>query len=235
VTISDAIDQPFSPIARRSLADGVREQLATSIRTGTFSAGALLPSEQSLSLQFRVSRTSVREAIRELIVLGLLERRGNRAYVVEHLPAVRVDSQAARAREVFETRRLLEVQLAEYAAARATPGERADIVAVAAEIRRAETIEALRPLDRAFHSLIASAAGNALLAELHTKVLDAVFEPERFAAILHDADDERESAAILAETSRAHTAIAVAIAAGDVAAAGAAARAHLDEVAARMY
>lgn len=234
MTISNTLDVPFSPVTRRSLADGVREQLAASIRTGTFSPGALLPSEESLSQQFRVSRTSVREAIRELIVLGLVERRGNRPYVVEHLPAVRVDPRAERVREVFETRRLIEVQLTEYAAARATPPQRADIVAIATEIRGVETVEALRPLDRAFHALVAGAAGNALLAELHTKVLDAVFAPERYAAILHDADDEREVAVILAETSRAHTAIATAIADGDVVAAGAAARAHLDDVAARM-
>jgi GntR family transcriptional repressor for pyruvate dehydrogenase complex len=194
----------------------------------------LLPSEESLSRQFRVSRTSVREAIRELIVLGLLERRGNRPYVVEHLPTVRVDPRADRVREVFETRRLIEVQLTEYAAARATPTQRAEITAVAAEIRGAHTVDALRPLDRAFHALVAGAAGNALLAELHTKVLDAVFAPDRYAAILHDADDEREAAAILAETGRAHTAIAASIADGDVAAAGAAARAHLDDVETRM-
>ena len=50
----------------------------------------LLPSEDSLGEQFGVSRTSVREAIRELITLGLIERRGNRAHVVEHLPEVKL-------------------------------------------------------------------------------------------------------------------------------------------------
>ena len=234
VAVANTLDPPFDPVMRRSLADRVREQLAVSIRTGTFSPGAVLPSEDSLSRQFQVSRTSVREAIRDLIVLGLLERRGNRPYVVEHLPAVRVDPRAERIREVFETRRLIEVQLTEYAAARASPAQRAEITAVAAETHRVASVEALRPLDRAFHGLVAVAAGNALLAELHAKVLDTVFAPERYEAILLDAGDEGEAAEILAGASRAHTAIAAAIADGDIAAAGAAARAHLDDVEARM-
>src|SRR4051812_13312335 len=82
----------FAPVSRRSLADDVREQLATGISTGTLAPGALIPSEESLCQQFGVSRTSVREAIRELITIGLIERRGNRAYVVEHLPDVRVEA-----------------------------------------------------------------------------------------------------------------------------------------------
>src|SRR6478752_5725553 len=139
----------FAPVARRSLADEVREQLATGIRVGSLAPGSLIPSEDSLGEQFGVSRASVREAIRELITLGLIERRGNRAYVVEHLPEVKLeaDIRRERIREVFETRRLLEVQLTEYAAARATLAQRREIAAIAERIRAAMSVEELRPLD----------------------------------------------------------------------------------------
>ena len=45
-----------------------------------------IPSERDLAEQFRVARTSVREAIQGLLSLGVIERRGNRSFVVEHLP-----------------------------------------------------------------------------------------------------------------------------------------------------
>jgi len=227
---------PFAPISRRSLADDVRAQLEVSIRNGTFGPGALIPSEESLCREFGVSRTSVREAIRDAILLGLVERRANRVYVVEHLPAVRVEALARtnRIREVFETRRLIEVELTQLAAARATKRQRNDIAGIAAQISRAASLEQLRPLDRAFHSVLAAAAGNALMAELHTKVLEAVFSTPPFDALLHDTGDDAEALEILSSSAAMHATIAAAVVAGDVAAAGAASRAHLDDVERRL-
>lgn len=225
----------FAPVSRRSLADDVREQLATSIRTGTLAPGALIPSEESLCQQFGVSRTSVREAIRELITLGLIERRSNRAYVVEHLPEVRVeaDERLDRIREVFETRRLLEVQLTEYAALRASRAQRDEILDIAERIRATMSVEELRPLDREFHAAVAVAAGNPLLGELHTKVLEAVFTSNRYGGLLSgpDLDDADQ---VLAESRSIHTVIATAIADGDAVAAGDAARQHLEVVERRL-
>jgi len=224
----------FEPIARRTLADDIRRQLEAHIRAGGLAPGAMLPPEGELAARLGVSRSSVRAALRDLLAVGVLERRGNRAHVVEQLPTVDVGDalRAARIREVFETRRLLEVQLAEYAAARATPAQRDEVVAVAAAIARVRDVEALRPLDRAFHAAVAVAAGNPLLAELHAKVLAAVFASPPFDTMLrHAAGDE---ARILATSARSHAAIAAAVAAGDPPAAGAAARAHLDDVEARL-
>lgn len=225
----------FSPIARRSLADDVREQLTASIRHGALAPGSQIASEESLAEQFGVSRTSVREALRELITLGMVERRGNRAYVVEHLPEVRLeaDIRRDRIREVFETRRVLEVQLTEFAAERATPAQRDEIVGLAERIRSAMSVKELRPLDRAFHAAVAAAAGNALLGELHVKVLDAVFTSDRYDGMLDDRAD-REQGAVLAESRTTHAAIARAIAAGDPVAAADAARRHLDDVERRL-
>lgn len=224
------------PVTRRSLADGVRDQIEARIRAGGMPPGAQLPAEESLCRQFQVSRTSVREAIRDLVTLGLVERKGNRACVVEHVPDVRLDDarRADRIREVFETRRLIEVQLSAYAAQRATPSQREQLVALADRIASVTTVEELRPLDRAFHGLIAAAAGNALLAELHTKVLDAVFASPAYDPMLRGTDDDAETRLILATAVRAHAAIAGAIAATDPAAAAAAACAHLDDVEQRV-
>jgi GntR family transcriptional repressor for pyruvate dehydrogenase complex len=226
----------FTPVSRRSLADGVRDQLETSIRTGALAPGTLIPAEDALGEEFGVSRTSVREAIRELITLGVIERRGNRAYVVEHLPEVKLetDIRRDRIREVFETRRLLEVQLTAYAAERATPAQRAEIVAIAERIRATMSVEELRPLDRAFHGAIAAAAGNALLGELHVKVLDAVFSSDRYDGLLNGDHADLELDRVLAESRATHTTIARAIADHDPAGAAAAARSHLADVEQRL-
>lgn len=233
---SGALFGAVRPITRRSLADEVREQLAHTIRSGALSPGAQLPREESLCHQFEVSRTSVREAIRDLITLGLVERRGNRAHVVEHLPEVRLDDaeRAHRIREVFETRRLIEVQLTEYAAMRATDEQRAEIVDLAERLGEVTTLEDMRTLDRAFHAVVAAAAGNVLLAELHAKVLDAVFNSPRYDPLLRDAASREDAALILRETKRTHTAIATAIAAADPVAAGVAAATHLADVESRV-
>jgi GntR family transcriptional repressor for pyruvate dehydrogenase complex len=226
----------FEPIARRTLADDVRHQLEAHIRTGGLAPGAMLPPEDELAARFGVSRSSVRAALRDLLATGVVERRGNRAHVVERLPAL-LDGEAlrtARIREVFETRRLLEVQLAEYAAARATRAQRDEVVAVATAIGRVADVDELRPLDRAFHAAVAGAAHNPLLAELHAKVLDAVFASPPFDTMLRQAAGSADEARILATSARSHMAIAAAVAAGEPEAAGAAARAHLDDVEARL-
>lgn len=215
------------------------EQLGALIRSGTIGPGTRLASEETMSREFGVSRTSVREAIRELVTLGLVERRSNRPHVVERLPDVPFATAArtARIRELFETRQAIEVPLAEYAAVRATAHQRSRIVELAARIAEATTIEALRPLDSAFHAEVAAAAGNALLAELHAKVLDAVFDASKTDTLeAPDRADHSDRAAkrILAATRAAHSAIADAIAAGDAVGAGAAARAHLRDVQLRL-
>ena len=226
----------FAPIERRSLADVVVERISSSIRDGIFRAGEALPHEELFSEQFGVSRHTVREAISMLIGQGLVERRRNRVHVVELLPMVQVaaDQRRVRIREIFETRRLLEVHLAELAAQRSTDAQRRRIVAAAVRIRSATSIEQLRPLDRGFHAAVAATAGNALLTEMYAKVLDAVFATPPFDTVLSDVHTPSEVARILSDSAARHAAIAEAVVGGDSLAAGRAAAAHLDEVEQRI-
>ncbi|MGH9209831.1 MAG: FadR/GntR family transcriptional regulator [Acidimicrobiales bacterium] len=226
----------FAPVERRTVADEVRERLLSSITSGQFQPGDALPSERALCDEFGVARTSLREAIQGLATLGLLERRGNRTHVVERLPEVRVegDIRKERVRQLFETRRLIEVPIGEMAAERANVAQRAEIGRLAAGFSESLTIEEFRPLDRSFHAAIAAHCGNPLLAELYGKVLDALFESPSFESLLSDVRNRTEVRRIIGESSRAHAAIASAIAVGDPDEAGAAVRTHLDEVEARM-
>ena len=93
-----------------------------------------MPSERRLSEQFRVARTSVREAMQGLVSLGVIERRGNRV-VRRRAPARRARRRPTGAttarqfvRQLFETRRVLELPIVELAAERAiATSDRAEI------------------------------------------------------------------------------------------------------------
>jgi len=73
---------PFRAPARRRLHEDVAEQLRDAILDGRFVAGTKLPPERELAAEFRVNRTSVREAIKVLEGLGLITvRQGDGATV----------------------------------------------------------------------------------------------------------------------------------------------------------
>src|SRR5215470_3571035 len=73
---------PFRPPVRRRLHQAVAEQLRDAILDGRFPAGAKLPPERELAVEFAVNRTSVREAIKTLEGLGLVTvRQGDGATV----------------------------------------------------------------------------------------------------------------------------------------------------------
>lgn len=79
---------PFQPPTRRRLHQDVAEQLRDAILDGRFAAGDKLPPERELAEEFRVNRTSVREAIKVLEGLGLVSvRQGDGATVLPLIDA----------------------------------------------------------------------------------------------------------------------------------------------------
>jgi DNA-binding transcriptional regulator YhcF (GntR family) len=118
----------FDPISRQTVSAQIREQLLRRMTTGELAPGARVPSERELSEQFEVARTSVREAIQGLLSLGYIERRGNRSWVAERLPEVTVrgaDDEKGFVRQLFETRRLLELPIFSLAAERSDDDDHA--------------------------------------------------------------------------------------------------------------
>ena len=149
------MDADFAPIVRRTISDQVRTQLIERISSGELAPGAPVPSERALSEQFAVARTSIREALQGLISLGLVQRQGNRVHVVERLPLVTVPGphrgpggRQDHVRQLFETRRVLELAIFELAAARATESQRAEIRSVAAQFHPGMVLADFRRVDR---------------------------------------------------------------------------------------
>lgn len=224
------------PVLRRTVADEVRDRLQAAIVAGQFAAGSPLPAERVLCADLGVARTSVREALRSLHALGYLVRQGNRSFVADPLPLVRhtTDVRKSAVRDVFETRRLIEVGVVRLAAERATKKQRSQIVRLAERFRGRLTIDTFRRLDREFHWAIASACGNPMVAELYGRVLDALFSAGEFDSLLGDERNSDEVVGIIDTSGEAHRAIACAIAAGDAERAAHEATGHLDEVERRM-
>lgn len=223
----------FDPISRQTVSAQIREQLLRRITTGELGPGARVPSERELSEQFEVARTSVREAIQGLLSLGFIERRGNRTWVAERLPEFAVrggDDEKVFVRQLFETRRLLEVPIFSMAAERSDDDDHTSVAALLARFDEPLDLPEFRRLDREFHTLIASACGNPLLIELYGKVLDQLFRSSEFETLLSDARNTTVVRRIVADAIDGHRAIVDAFVRNDPVAMECAAAGHLDTI-----
>ncbi|MEM1333144.1 MAG: FCD domain-containing protein, partial [Actinomycetota bacterium] len=231
--VAAPIDDGFRPVARETLSSQIRDRLLDRITTGAWQPGARVPSERDLSEQFQVARTSVREAIQGLVSLGVIERRGNRSFVVEHLPDVSfdaIDDRKEFIRQLFEARRLLEIPMLRLAAQRATDAERAEVRSIAERFRADMTLAEFRELDRAFHGSIAHACANPILVEMYHKVMHRLFHSEELSSLLGDQANRVAVAHIVGEAAEQHGRLAAAVAAGDEDCAAAEGELHLAEV-----
>jgi GntR family transcriptional repressor for pyruvate dehydrogenase complex len=114
-----------------SLSDAVTDRIITQIQEGWYRAGDRLPSERELAEQLGVGRTSVREGLRFLEKLGILEiRRGmgmmvrslSLGGVFEHLVPIQtiIELRDRDVRDIMHVRRVLEAESAQLAAQHAT-------------------------------------------------------------------------------------------------------------------
>ena len=211
--------QPAVPLVRgsgRTLAEELRWQLADEIVRGMLAPGAPLD-ETELARRFQVSRTPVREAIRQLAASGLVESRAHRGSVVaqpshEHLIGM------------FEAMAELEALCAKIAAERMTSPERAALEAVHEELRllvRYGNPQRYHEINEAFHSTIYAGAHNDYLAQL-TQATRVRVRPFRRAQF--------RNLGRLAKSHVEHDRVVVAILRGDRSGAAAAMRAHIELV-----
>jgi GntR family transcriptional repressor for pyruvate dehydrogenase complex len=211
----------------------VEAELREAILSGTFREGEKLPNETALARQFSVSRTTLREALRALAASGLIFKvpgvaGGSFVRSVDHhaLETVLGDSLQNVLRlgsvthdEVQQMRELLELPAAAMAAEHRDAQDLERFEQVLGREREADAADpALPDLDISFHSAIAEASGNRVLASV-VAALHRVTRP---------GNDLGGSPEAGRETAAQHRAVADAIEAGDPAAAVAAMAAHLD-------
>ncbi len=129
--------------------------------------------------------------------------------------STRCDDRKEFVRQLFETRRFLELPIIELATERATPLQRAEIRRPRRPVhRRHDARRSSGELDRAFHSLIAQACGNPLLVEVYHKVLARLFRSDGIDSLLSDAANRAEVRRIVTDSTAQHAALATAVAVG---------------------
>ncbi len=171
----------LAPIKSTRIYEEIVRQVKQMISEGRLKSGDRLPPERDLAEKFVVSRTSVREALRALESLGLIEIRPGEGTFVREVSvealiaplALVMTSQREAIHELFEARRLLEPALAALAASRATPEEIQEmeriLEAQAKEVAAGHTGFAQ---DAQFHAAIGAAAHNRAITRIAHAIMD---------------------------------------------------------------
>ncbi len=171
----------LEPVRSTRIYEEIVRQIRMLIADGHLKSGDRLPPERDLAERFRVSRTSVREAMRALESRGLIGiRPGEGAFVrevsiealVEPLALV-ILAQRETLADLYEARRLLEPPIAALAARRATPDELAEMARILDE--QASEVAAGRTglvQDAAFHTALAHSTHNRAITRIVTTLMD---------------------------------------------------------------
>ena len=225
-----ALEQIAPLTQAKSASQQVGERLRDLISSGNLAPGDKLPSENELARALQVSRPVVREALRGLSMMGIVEsQRGGGCFVTDLTPARLMEPfsfylsmKGSTLDEMFRARLVIDVGLAEDAA-RVAGAKQIDRLRRMASIGPglAQDPIGFRVMDAEFHDLIAQAAGNAFLRRMSQSLYELAIDLRRKAS---------ETEGVLDQSARDHEAIAGAIAAGDVAAAGTAMKDHVDHI-----
>jgi GntR family transcriptional repressor for pyruvate dehydrogenase complex len=160
----------LSPAPRRKLTETVAEQLLSAIRE--LPPGTKVPSERELTKELGVGRSTVREALNGLAMLGIVEIRHGQGVFVTGEPAPINEPSAITAalergvtHEFIEARLIVEVEVARLAARRRTDEDLARLSAAleVQESRLRGDIDALVDVAASFNVLLAAAAHNEVL------------------------------------------------------------------------
>lgn len=206
----------FRPVEAGGAFEKTVEQLLRAIKSGAVPCGERLPPERELALQLKVSRVTLREAIRALAEAGYLEARRGRCggtFVVYQPSRPRVSSLSrsylARLEDLLAFRQVVEVGAATLAASRGLERSERELLDRTCEETRATPFEEYREADTRLHLLIAELSGSAMLTRAVADVrlrtndlLDAL--PTRQQPLLHSNLQHAEIvAAVLGRDRRA--------------------------------
>ncbi|MDQ4504105.1 FCD domain-containing protein [Sinomonas sp. ASV322] len=195
-----------------ALTDDAIDKIKEMLLAGELRPGDRLPPEKDLADRLGLSRSSLREAVKALELIRVLDvRRGDGTYVTTLEPKLLNEAlgfivelhQARGVVELLEVRRMLEPAAAAQAAHRMGPDGFAALRASMAGITEETSVEELVEHDAEFHRIIAAQAGNSYLSSL----LEALSSQTLRARIWRGLTEEQAVARTLAE----HDAIARAL------------------------
>ncbi|MDR1242306.1 MAG: FadR family transcriptional regulator [Deltaproteobacteria bacterium] len=169
-----------------TIPDSVFENLCALIAAGTLKIGQRLPAERKLAEMLGVSRSSIREGIRTLETLGMIDTRvGSGSYLEENVALLSkyfLKSQAPKRHnllEVLEARRVLECEIAFLAAQRVTPAGKHELNRLLANMLARTDPEEFLKEDFAFHEALAVIAKNFFLLEMLKSVRELMLDANK--------------------------------------------------------
>src|SRR5215475_13272516 len=220
----------LGPIHKQDLRQRVVGRIVELIRTGNLRPGDRLPPERELVEIFSISRPSLREAMRVLSTLGIVESRHGGGTFVTALDArtllapldIFLQLSQVNIEDTFESRRIIEIEIVRKAAIKAKRADIADLkemIAAHATIQRDPV--GFRILDSRFHEKLSSIAGNAVL----QRVAYGLYNMD-----LHIRRRATAEPGLIAQRTEDHADIAAAIAAHDPERAAQAMAQHLTHI-----
>jgi len=217
-------------VEKKKAYEDIVKQIRDLIEKGRLKKGDQLPTERELTETFKVSRATVREAIRTLESMMLVEsRQGNGTYVLASSEEALVQPLAAALfhekddlMDIFYIRKLIEPSIAQLAAGNATRDEIKELEEILG--KQEQDIEngvSSLETDSAFHTILARMAKNRALGRLLLALVDLLEETR---------EEYLQNGVRARESLQGHQKILAAIRSGDCAAARQAMVRHLEGV-----
>ncbi|KUO68506.1 MAG: GntR family transcriptional regulator [Clostridia bacterium BRH_c25] len=223
----------FTPIKNKRVYEQVIEQIQDMVLKGMLNKGDKLVSERELAEQLQVSRTSVREAIRSLEIIGLVEsRQGEGNFISGNMEdgffqplSMLFALNHGRSADILELRKILEVETTSLAAARIKEEQKPEILELMQKLKDSGTEAESAEYDKQLHFKIAEVSGNYLIISLLHGVSSILDD------FIHNARElilrNKESKSLLIEQ---HQKICDSLVAGDSLNAGRYMREHLEYI-----
>ncbi|WP_370303173.1 FadR/GntR family transcriptional regulator [Pseudooceanicola sp.] len=228
--MKDPRPMKIEPLKREGLASMVIAKILEEVKMGNLSKGDRLPSERHLAEMFNISRPTIREALRGLSLLGVVESNHGGGVFVTSLEASNLLQpltfflalEGAAVEKLYDARRLIEGELAALAAQNATPKDIGVLQGlIEIQSKRLGDAEAYRLVDAEFHQYLAQLAQNPFLARAAESLFELGNDFRKIAS---------ESTEVLSGSVADHKAILKAVEAGDAEAARVAMVAHMNRV-----
>jgi GntR family transcriptional repressor for pyruvate dehydrogenase complex len=181
----------FEPVHdNRALSEKIIAQISDALVAGELKPGDRLPPERELAEQFGVSRTVIRDAVKTLAGRGILHvKHGAGIFVttseenaIGRLGALSdiLPLQGVSLRDLFEIRKVLEAEGAEWAARRRNDHHLKRLRGILEDAyRNSENLEVLSERDAQFHVAIAEASQNLVLVRVMLTLLDLLAQSRR--------------------------------------------------------
>lgn len=161
----------FREIKNTKVFEQVIEQIKEIIKNGELRCGDKLPSERDLCEQLNVSRTSIREALRSLEMLGIVEcRQGEGNFIKESFEdslleplSITFMLHGSKTNEILELRKIIEPETAALAAKNISAAELQEIKELIDLLNHEEDSKKIADIDKEIHYKIVQASENYLV------------------------------------------------------------------------